>query len=200
MTDQEIKKKTVAPGDSIAVIEEALYDKNCYEDKDGIIRSNSLGSMSKKDYKINIEKGKSIIVPSRGKDVICYVLSTKKKVALVNIYYVKERYSKDFIECPVPFSAQIQFRSVPVRYSQSMYDIVRPGEWVLGSVQRDDPLFVSLNGRNSGVLEAYCNFCGSKLVPARYEEMKCTNSDCGKKQGRFYSKFFYGFQKLSFQK
>lgn len=198
MTDKEIKKKIIAPGDSIAVIEEALYDENCYEDEEGIIRSNSLGSMSKSNYKINIEKGRKVIVPSRGKDVLCYALSTKKKVALVDIYYVKERYSKDFIECPVPFSAQIQFRSIPTRYCQSMYDIVRPGEWLYGSVQRDNPLFVSLHGRNSGVLEAYCNFCGSKLTPARYEEMQCTSSECGRKQGRYYSKN-YGFKDLSFK-
>jgi len=196
MKNEAENDNLVLPGEPLAVIEESLYDENCYEDENGVIRSKVLGKAEKKNYKIHVEKKKNVLMPERGKEIIGYVTGITGKSAYLDIYYIKGK--EKFIETSVPFSAKLRQRHVPAKYCRSMRDIVRPGEWILGRVINDDPTLISFRGRPLGVLKAFCIYCGAELTPTRREEMQCTNSDCGAKQKRFHS-VAYGFNNYDFK-
>ncbi|MHA2298080.1 MAG: exosome complex RNA-binding protein Csl4 [Candidatus Hodarchaeales archaeon] len=192
---KETKKSTngdvVTPGEKLGVIEEFIPAEGVYE-RDGILFAAIYGKVyvDKKNHKIRVTNNKRMILPMKGRLGIGFAIKVKKQFASLHIYYLQD--SNSFVETSVPFSATLHISNVPGRHFKSMFDIIRPGDWAIVKILKNDetPLYVALSPsqKKSGVILAYCIYCGSDLDYYRRNLLVCRS--CGEVQSRALSPDF----------
>ncbi|MFW9778501.1 MAG: exosome complex RNA-binding protein Csl4 [Candidatus Heimdallarchaeota archaeon] len=166
-------ERRVLPGDKIAVIEEFLPDETCYE-QDGSIYSSVTGRVvtDPQKHKISVEPDKQYQTIKPGDIGIGRVEFVKNKMASVEIYRLNER------ETTPPIKASLYIWEVSRSFVKNMYEVVRPGDWVrCRLVRTDNVVDVGLVGEGLGVIQAFCNHCGSELEFKRRNTLKCPNCE-----------------------
>lgn len=192
MTDSNINAKIVVPGEELGVIEEFVPEANCFEE-DGVIFSSSWGEVQKdKKYVISVSSKRKLFVPTNGAIGMGYVSEVRKQTAIIVIPYFK--VGSAFNDIKYQPSATLHISNVSDGYVRTMHDALRPGDWVLCRISREDPLAVTLYGsRHFGVIHAACFQCGKEITGAKIRRnlIRCTS--CGATQSRFLSVDFNDF-------
>jgi len=174
----------VVPGDKIAVIEEFLPDKNCFEE-DGSIIAEVTGEVIKdsKSHKIAVKPSKEHFSLNKGDIGYGRVEFVKKQVASVDIIKINN------VNVAKPINSILHVSEASRRFVRNMYEVTRPGDWIKFRVTRTEkPIYISFIGEDLGVVIALCNHCGHELVFFRRNSLKCLN--CNAVQGRITSKMY----------
>jgi len=170
---QDISSGTVvAPGDWLGVIEEFIPSEGTYEGEDGSIYSSTGGKVVIDEHKIAVHCARDLVVPARGIKGIGQVTSVKKQIATLNLFKIGNRVLN------IPMSAVIHISNSSHSYIRSMFDVVRPGDWIYCVIIKPGvPAHVSLVGREFGVLKGFCNYCGRELNQFKGTLLKCSYCD-----------------------
>ncbi len=174
----------VIPGDQLGVIEEYIPDKNCYE-AEGIIYADIAGSVhiDVENHRISVKGRREPITPAKGQLIIGQATITRKQASTISIF----RLNGEII--PVPYTGILHISNVSDRYVHSMFEVIRPADWVRAGIIRDDiPLGLTLLGDTYGVILAYCTICGSELDFIRRNLLKCP--ECEHIQPRITSRLY----------
>lgn len=183
-----LEKKSVLPGDKVAVLEEFFPGRNTYEFQ-GTIRSLSLGivDVDKKAREIRVNpavKPKTIEV---GDYVIGQVESVQQNSANIKIYYLNDRFVAN---C---FSGTLFMKNSMKRPWEG--SLVKLGDIVRCRVvsKANNLIHLSIEDGKSGVLFALCSRCGKKLQPVG-NRAKCV--ECGNIEYRKFAEDFVFFENL----
>ena len=158
---QELEGKIVSPGEPIATIEEFLPEEGVYVDN-GIIRAAVYGKVrvDAKNRKICVEPLKTTPkVPRRG-EVYYGVVSgiVREDLALIKLVFnmQMERLSGTF-------TGVLHLSQASDRRIESIYQVVRLGDFVRVQVISEYPLLLSIKQPQLGVVMAFCSNCGAIL-------------------------------------
>jgi exosome complex RNA-binding protein Csl4 len=166
-------ERRVLPGDKIAVIEEFLPDETCYE-QDGSIYSSVIGRVvtDSQKHKISVEPDIHPQIAKEGDVAMGRVEFVKKQMASVEIYLLNGH------EISPPVKAIMHISEVSRRFVKNMYEVARPGDWVrCRMIRTGNALYIGLVGEGLGVIQAFCNHCGSELHLERRNTLGCPNCE-----------------------
>lgn len=166
-------ERRVIPGDKIAVIEEFLPDETCYE-QDGSICSSVIGRVvtDTQKHKISVVPDHPHQTAKKGDVGIGRVEFVKNKMASVEIYRLEGR------DVFPPTKATLHIWEVSHGFVKNMYEVARPGDWVRFRLTRAGNFVdVGLVGDELGVIQAFCNHCGSELQLKRRNTLECPNCE-----------------------
>ncbi len=77
-----------------------------------------------------------------------------------------------------PFKAILHISEVSRRFVKNMYEVARPGDWVRCLLIRTgNAVHITLVGEGLGVIQAFCNHCGSELQIERRNTLGCPNCE-----------------------
>ncbi|MFX0113556.1 MAG: exosome complex RNA-binding protein Csl4 [Candidatus Hodarchaeota archaeon] len=181
---QDISSGTiVAPGDWLGVIEEFIPSEGTYEEDDGSIYASTGGTVVIDEHRIAVQSERDLELPVRGVKAIGQVTSVKKQIASIDLFKIGNRVLS------IPISAILHISNSSHSYVRSMFDVVRPADWVYCVIIKPGvPTHVSTVGREYGVLKGLCNYCGSELGRFKTTLLKCTN--CEEVQPRVVARDF----------
>ncbi len=188
--------KVVIPGDKLAVIEEFFPADFCFESTDGYIYSCVVGipSPDEENRQMRVEPLKKPFTPRAGQIGIAYVTDVKRQIAFLELYAIENQRMIPSV------SAYLHISWASYRYVSAMYDVCRPGDWLLVQLLNSiPPIYLSLKGRGLGVISANCNYCGANLKFKRPNMLYC--KQCNKEQPRITSSRYEDttlFSQLSF--
>lgn len=158
---QELEGKIVSPGEPLATIEEFLPEEGVYIDN-GIIRAAIYGRVRVdiKNRRIRVEPLKvAPKVPQRG-GIYYGVVSgiVREDLALIKLVFdtQMERLSGTF-------TGVLHLSQASDRRIESIYQVVRLGDFVRVQVISEYPLLLSIKQPQLGVVMAFCSNCGAVL-------------------------------------
>lgn len=174
----KLKKKVVAPGDKIGVIEEYIPYNGTYEYKSEIL--SSLAGFIEEDlekHTVGVKTTRRILLPKPGDIVYAVVVSASEKNASVMIISINNKLLNDY------FSGLIQIRSSSMDSMKSIRGVLKPGDIVKCEVlgYNNDVYHLRMHGPEFGVVYALCTKCGGVLVRSG-KELKC--QICGNIENR----------------
>jgi exosome complex component CSL4 len=171
----------VLPGEPLGVIEEFIPDSGTYV-RDGVIRSKVIGRAFI-DY---VNKRVSVSpttqgakVPKVGSIVIGQVSSIFTQLAIIRIFKVGGHVLSGF------FTGLLHISNARSRFTNSMFDVCKPGDIVRAEVISDKNRLYHLTtkDRSLGVLYAFCSKCGDVLQYKRGRgDLRCLR--CGNVEKR----------------
>jgi exosome complex component CSL4 len=169
----------VLPGERLGVIEEFIPDSRTYV-KDGVIYSKVIGRalidfLNKRVSVYPLMRGAS--VPKVSAVVLGQVSSTQAENATVRIFKIGQK------KLSGTFTGTLHISDVQHRYVESMNDVCKIGDIVRAEVisEKNQVYHLSTDGKNLGVVYAFCSQCGRLLEPKR-NGMRC--GGCGKIEKR----------------
>jgi exosome complex component CSL4 len=178
MAKKELEKE-VFPGEKLAVIEEYNDGPGTYQDE-GEVRASTIGkSMLDKEKRALFVKMKTpeIILPEKGMDVIAEVGSVARRDARIDIFKLNGKHIHP------TYSGVIHISDISRDYIKNIDSALKNGDIVKGKlvnvVNRLNQ--TSLEGREYGVVYAYCSRCGG-LLEQKQGKLIC--ADCGRVERR----------------
>lgn len=193
----EKEKRIVVPGDEIGVIEEFLPKYNCYE-KDGIIISENWGEVKvdSKKHQVRVIPTQRIQKIQRGTVAIGYITEIRRQKANVTLIRFRFKNERDFKDIKATFPASLHISNMSDRYTRSIHDGVRPGDYVICKIISTNPDYrISLTGsRELGVIHAACFVCGAEVNRVVKRNLVRCNS-CGATQNRILGNEFGKFER-----
>ncbi len=183
-TRQDISSGTiVSPGDWLGVIEEFIPSDGTYEDEDGSIYASTGGTVAIDEHRIAVHSDRDLELPVRGIKGIGRVSSVKKQIASIDLFKIGNRVIN------IPISAVLHISNSSHSYVRSMFDVVRPGDWIYCVIIKSGvPTNISTVGREYGVIKGLCNYCGQELGHFKASLLRCTN--CEEVQPRVIARDF----------
>ncbi|MEL9970615.1 MAG: exosome complex RNA-binding protein Csl4 [Metallosphaera sp.] len=161
------------PGELLGVIEEFTPGEGCYEHQ-GQVRAAVVGKVF-----YDMINRKSNIIPERkslsfklrkAKYVYGVVSSLKEDYAIVEVSGVEERFINPSI------TGYLHISQVAQKHVKDLRDAIRPSDVIKAKpISFTYPLQLTLRGRDLGVIIAYCSVCGTLMIKADEEHLKCPN-------------------------
>jgi len=184
---QKLEGKIVLPGEPLATIEEFLPEEGVYVDN-GIIRAAIYGKVKIdiRNKRIRVEPLKSAVkVPRRG-EVYYGVVSgiVREDLALIKLVFdaQMERLSGTF-------TGVLHLSQASDRRIESLYQVVRLGDFVRVQVISEYPLLLTIKQPQLGVVMAFCSNCGDILYrKPGFDHLICKR--CGNKELRKVSIYY----------
>ncbi|EZQ06950.1 MULTISPECIES: exosome complex RNA-binding protein Csl4 [Acidianus] len=167
------------PGEELGVIEEFIPGENTYEE-DGFIRSASVGKvfydMINRRSNVISTKKSAISGLKKARYVYGTVISIKEDSALVNISSIEDKFV-------TLISGILHVSQVSGKYIETITDAVKLGDIIRAKpITFASPVYLTLKGKDLGVVLASCSICGHLMIKADEEHLKCPN--CGNVEKR----------------
>lgn len=184
--------KIVVPGDPLAVVEEYFPDpESAYEDEEGFVRALKAGLLAQDDEKrtIGVKDARTRVLPQVGMWGIGIVTQVKSQIAIINVYYLDGKL------IDIPHTGILHISNASPQYVETMYDIMRPGDWVKFKIKGINvTLVLTTKGPGLGVVLARCIDCSAILKRLQGNILLCTN--CVKQQQRLVSRDYEQYDKI----
>ncbi|MEM0057549.1 MAG: exosome complex RNA-binding protein Csl4 [Candidatus Bathyarchaeia archaeon] len=169
----------VLPGEPLGVIEEFIPDHGTYV-KDGVIYSKVIGR-ALIDYlnkRVSVFPTRGAKVPKVGSIVIGQVSSVQTQLATVRIFKIGKHMLSGF------FTGLLHIADVHVRFTDSMFDVCKPGDIIRAKVisEMNRMYHLTTKDRSLGVVYAFCSKCGDVLQPKGRGGLQCPR--CGNVEKR----------------
>ncbi len=180
----------VFPGEELAEIEEFFDGVGAYR-YNGVVRSSELGQarfdLGKREVEIS-KITKKLILPLEGLDVVGEVGAVKRRMANVDVFIIEGR------ETASPYTGVISITSVKREYVKNLGLAVRSSDIVKAKIIniKNRIAQLSLEGKDYGVIYAYCSKCGT-MLERRKTRLHCPR--CGRIERRKVAET-YGVEKL----
>lgn len=165
----------VLPGEPLGVIEEFIPDSGTYV-KDGVIYSKVVGRalidyLNKRVSVFPVTRGAK--VPKVGSTVIGQVSSAQTQTASVRIFKIGKHFLSGF------FTGVLHIADVHVRFTDSMFDVCKPGDIIRAKVisEKNRTYHLTTKDKGLGVVYAFCAKCGDVLQLKGRGGLQC--SRCG---------------------
>jgi len=155
-------KRTVLPGDEVAVAEEYMPAEGTYE-QDGKILSNLAGELELDNERMEarVSARNPMVVLKNGDSVFCRVTDVRASMAICEILAAEGRDRGITGET----SATIHISKLSAEYVQDVGREMRPGDLVRAKVIQTKPsVQLSTQEPHFGVVRALCRKCRSPLV------------------------------------
>ncbi len=183
-----MQKKVVVPGEELGISEEYSAEENTFEDEDGTIYADSVGTAEFDDSsrEVNVEKERVVKNFSPGSTVHAAVSGVRKNRVLVHIINAEKNGEKRIVSHSM---AMIPIANVSQRFVKDLRQEFRIGDIVKAEVESIKPFGIRLltSKPSLGVVKAYCSKCRHPLHLIG-RELKCTN--CGSTERRKTSSEF----------
>jgi exosome complex component CSL4 len=156
----------VCPGDRLSCIEEYESNENTFEDKNGIIRSTSIGkiNINKEEHTLEVQNASEIELPKTNDIIIGVVVSVISSMIIVSIEYVNNKHISSKIEC-VCSTRGLHKKTIAI-----VDDII-----TLKTIgYKNGTIHTSINDPEMGVLFTKCKKCGGEVITIR-DGIKCIN-------------------------
>lgn len=189
---KESMQKVVVPGDPLAVVEEYFPDpESAYEDDEGFVRALKAGLLAQDDDNriIGVKEARTRLLPQVGMWGIGIVTQVKSQIAIIDVYYLKGTL------VDIPYTGILHVSNASTQYVETMYDIMRPGDWVKFKIKGINvTLVLTTKGPGLGVVLARCIDCSAILQRLQGNILLCTN--CVKQQQRLVSRDYGQYDKI----
>jgi exosome complex component CSL4 len=169
----------VFPGEKLAVIEEYSDGLGTYQEN-GEIRSAEIGRTALNNKKRELVVRKTtpeILIPEKGMEVIAEVGSVARKDARIDIFVL------DGVHIFPTYSGVVHISDISRDYIKNIDIALKNGDVIKGKlvnvVNRLNQ--TSLEGKEYGVIYAYCSRCGG-LLEQKQGKLICP--DCGRVERR----------------
>jgi len=170
----------VLPGEPLGVIEEFIPDSGTYV-KDGVIYSKVVGRalidyLNKRVSVFPVTQGAK--VPKVGSIVVGQVSGVQTQFATIRIFKIGRHMLSGF------FTGLLHVADAQARFTESMFDVCKPGDIVRAKVISDkNRLYhLTIKDRSLGVLYAFCSKCGDVLQQQGRSGLRCPR--CGNVEKR----------------
>ncbi len=178
------RARVVVPGDPLAVVEEYFPDPDsAYEDEDGFVRALKMGLLAQDEDNriIGVKDVRTRVLPKVGMWGIGIVTQVKSQIAMISVYYLEGKL------IDIPHTGILHVSNTSTQYVETMYDIMRAGDWVKFKIKGINvTLVLTTKGPGLGVVLARCIDCSAILKRLQGNILLCTN--CVKQQQRLVSK------------
>ncbi|MBS7658693.1 MAG: exosome complex RNA-binding protein Csl4 [Candidatus Bathyarchaeia archaeon] len=190
MMDNKRRVEFVTPGDKLGVVEEFSPGLGTYE-VNGVIYAKTVGLaikdlINKKIYiKTSIRKP---VFPSEGDEVLGVVTGVQDKIAVINVFLIKNTILSN------SFTGFLHISASSHKFEKTMSDICKATDIIKARVSKvkNGLLQLTTVGEDLGVILAYCSLCGNELnLKSRKGVLECKN--CGNIEYRKIAKT-YGFK------
>ncbi|ARM76363.1 exosome complex RNA-binding protein Csl4 [Acidianus manzaensis] len=164
----------ICPGTLLAVEEEFSAGEGSYEEN-GNIRAALAGKVfyDMISRRSNVLPSKKTLFTSlkKAKYVYGIVTSIKEETANITISSIEETFIS-------PISGILHVSQTANKYIKTITDAIRTGDIIRAKpITYTTPVFLTLKGKDLGVIIATCSICGHLLIKADEEHLKCPN--CG---------------------
>ncbi|MEM1565666.1 MAG: exosome complex RNA-binding protein Csl4 [Candidatus Bathyarchaeia archaeon] len=164
----------VLPGEPLGVIEEFIPDAGTYV-KDGVIYSKVVGR-ALIDYlnkRVSVFPSREAKVPKVGSIVLGQVSNVQTQLAAVRMFKIGKHALSGF------FTGLLHVADAHTRFTESMFDICKPGDIVRAKVigEKNRMYHLTTKDRNLGVVYAFCSKCGEMLQQKGRGGLQCPR--CG---------------------
>lgn len=184
---EKLEGKIVLPGEPLATIEEFLPEEGVYVDN-GIIRAAIYGKVKIdiRNKRIRVEPLKAVLkVPRRGEVYYGFVSGIiREDLALIKLVFdvQMERLSGTF-------TGVLHLSQASDRRIESVYQVIRLGDFVRVQVVNEHPLLLSIKQPQLGVVTAFCSNCGAVLYrKPGIDHLVCKR--CGNRELRKVSTYY----------
>jgi exosome complex component CSL4 len=188
--ERNLQGAAVVPGQVIGSIEEFVPGEGVYIDERGRLRAAVPGVVN-----IDMKSRRVVVKPLGGKprvprrnDVVRGIVygAPREDIALIKVIADDRmrRYSGEY-------TAVLHVSQSSDTRVESIYDVVRIGDYIRGTVISDlAPLVLSIRRPSDGVVLAFCSNCGAPLyrVSASSNTLVCLS--CGNKETRKVSPIY----------
>lgn len=172
-------KKIVLPGDKIATIEEYIVKEGAYEDDEGFIRSIYFGSVKIDPIEKNltVKPIKKLKLIEMGDTIVGRISNLSGAYAYVDIFVVND----DVLDRK--FTGNLH--PPRIRNNRDISNLYKSGDYVYAKVvsKANRAIHLSIDGKEFGVVLAFCSACGWPLVMDR-KSMRLRCSVCNRVESR----------------
>jgi len=170
----------ILPGEELSVIEEFTAGEGTYEYQ-GVVYASVIGKafydmINRRSNSISFRKP-GILALKKAKYVLGIVTGVKEDYATVSVYSIEEKPLSS------PLTGYLHISQITNKYLNNITEAVKVSDIIRAKPLNSSlPLQLTIKQRDLGVVYAKCSICGTKMVKADEEHLKCPN--CGNVESR----------------